>query len=88
MRSTPRKWNNEPLPYVSLLALQRGLLYPRRLAEMPLGWQRQGVFCQQGTWALATPEPEPRAPQSGLRQFLGDSSSPAGRDQEAMCLVP
>lgn len=55
---------------------------------MPLGWQRQGVFCQQGTWALAAPEPEPRAPQSGLRQFLGDSSSPGGRDQEAMCLVP
>lgn len=38
---------------------------------MSLGWQQQGVFCQQGTWAPAVPEPEPRAPQSGLRPFLG-----------------
>lgn len=87
MRSTPRKWNNEPLPCESLLALQRGLLYPRRPAGMPLGWQQQGLFCQQGAWAPAVPEPEPRAPQPGLRPFLGGSSAPGGRDQEAMCLV-
>lgn len=62
-----RKWNNESLPCVSLLALQRGLLYPRRLAEMPLEWQQQGSFVSKapGPWLCLNPSHELLSQGSG-----------------------